>query len=262
MSDTNTSVDVLVAALRASNERLAAALSPLSDEQLNLRSYCRDWTVAQVASHLGSGAEIFTRFLDSGLEQGSAESVDFQAVWDAWNAKSPRAQADDAVRANQAFLRGVVAIEPAQRQRWELDRFGGRHDLASVLRMRLGEHAVHTWDDVVTFQPGATIAPDATGIVVDHLAGVVERSGKTAPGLPPVHVVTSNPTRSFVLKLDGEPARLRPAVEEPAAQSILQLPAEAFIRLIYGRLDPDHTPDETRADGIDLDAVRRAFPGF
>jgi uncharacterized protein (TIGR03083 family) len=183
-------------------------------------------------------------------------------VWDAWNAKSPRAQADDVARADQDFLRRVIAMDAEMRQRWELDRFGSRHDLASLLRMRLGEHAVHTWDIVVTFQPSATIAADATEVIVDNLAGLVERAAKLQAGLPPVHVVTSDPTRSFILELDGEPARLRPAVDESSAHARLKLPAEAFIRLIYGRLDAGHTPQDTQADGVDLDALRRAFPGF
>jgi len=38
------------------------------------------------------------------------------------------------------------------------------------------------------------------------------------------------------------------------------LPAEAFIRLIYGRLDPEHTPELAIPD-IDLDTLRRGFPG-
>jgi hypothetical protein len=39
----------------------------------------------------------------------------------------------------------------------------------------------------------------------------------------------------------------------------LELPAEAFIRLVYGRLDPDHTPAVTGP--ADLNELRRAFPG-
>jgi hypothetical protein len=39
------------------------------------------------------------------------------------------------------------------------------------------------------------------------------------------------------------------------------LPAEAFVRLVYGRLDPDHTPPLTSRQ-VDLDRLRRAFPGF
>ena len=38
------------------------------------------------------------------------------------------------------------------------------------------------------------------------------------------------------------------------------LPAEALVRPVYGRLDPDHTPG-----GVDdprLATLRRVFPGF
>ncbi len=40
----------------------------------------------------------------------------------------------------------------------------------------------------------------------------------------------------------------------------LVLPAEALCRLVYGRLDPDHTPAFT-GDGKALDALRQVFPG-
>jgi hypothetical protein len=38
------------------------------------------------------------------------------------------------------------------------------------------------------------------------------------------------------------------------------LPAEALIRLVYGRLDPDHTP-AVKGDPDVLDRLRRVFPG-
>jgi len=41
----------------------------------------------------------------------------------------------------------------------------------------------------------------------------------------------------------------------------LRLPAEAFVRLVYGRLGPHHTPP-VEADVIDLDELRQLFPGF
>ena len=41
----------------------------------------------------------------------------------------------------------------------------------------------------------------------------------------------------------------------------LRLPAEALIRLIYGRLDPAHTPP-AEAREVDLDELRQMFPGF
>jgi hypothetical protein len=42
----------------------------------------------------------------------------------------------------------------------------------------------------------------------------------------------------------------------------LQIPAEAFLRLIYGRLDPANTPDGIKAEDVSLDDLRSVFPGF
>jgi hypothetical protein len=42
----------------------------------------------------------------------------------------------------------------------------------------------------------------------------------------------------------------------------VDLPAEAFLRLVYGRLDPDHTPDFTESGGRGLADLRAVFPGF
>jgi hypothetical protein len=48
--------------------------------------------------------------------------------------------------------------------------------------------------------------------------------------------------------------------ESDEAVEDLALPAEAFIRLVYGRLDPDHTPT-FRGDAGALDRLRAVFPG-
>jgi hypothetical protein len=34
------------------------------------------------------------------------------------------------------------------------------------------------------------------------------------------------------------------------------------VRLVYGRLDAEHTPGSVKADGVDLDVLRSVFPGF
>jgi hypothetical protein len=41
----------------------------------------------------------------------------------------------------------------------------------------------------------------------------------------------------------------------------VRLPAEAFLRLVYGRLDPDHTPPVDTQD-VELGTLRSIFPGF
>ena len=79
----------------------------LDDTQLVSQSYCDDWSIAQVLSHLGSGAVISRRGLQD-VRAGTATPEDFnQSVWDEWNAKTPRAQADDALVADEAADAGA-----------------------------------------------------------------------------------------------------------------------------------------------------------
>ena len=62
-----TSPDPWISALRHSHDRLQALVDPLGQDQLKQRSYASEWSIAQVLSHLGSGAEIFGLFLEAGL---------------------------------------------------------------------------------------------------------------------------------------------------------------------------------------------------
>jgi hypothetical protein len=63
-------------ALRASVGRLRAIVEPLDDAALGTQAYPSKWTVAQVLSHMGSGAVIMHRRLDDGLE-GESVPDDF-----------------------------------------------------------------------------------------------------------------------------------------------------------------------------------------
>ncbi len=47
-----------------------------------------------------------------------------------------------------------------------------------------------------------------------------------------------------------------------APVSEVTMPAEALLRLSYGRLDPAHTPASVTGDPADLDQLRAIFPGF
>ncbi len=50
------------------------------------------------------------------------------------------------------------------------------------------------------------------------------------------------------------------ATAEVPAQ--VSMPAEALLRLAYGRLDPLHTPDSVTGDPAALATLRAVFPGF
>jgi uncharacterized protein (TIGR03083 family) len=249
-----------IGALRHSHDALRANVEPLAEDRLQQRSYCSDWSIAQVLSHLGSGAEIFGLFLEAGLNGVEPPGSDvFQPIWQAWNERSPQAQATDGLAADEAFVKRIESLAPDERDRIRLQLFGMDLDVTGLTKLRLGEHAVHSWDVAVALDPAATVAADAVNLLTDGLAPLIGRAGKPSATPQTVHVRTTNPDREFVLDT-GEPVRL----EEASAAGDgprLTLPAEAWLRLVYGRLDPDHTP-QVEADGVELNDLRQVFPGF
>jgi len=255
-----TSPDPWIGALRHSHDRLQALVEPLDLASLEQRSYASEWSIAQVLSHLGSGAEIFGLFLDAGLTGQDPPGRDaFVQVWNAWNAKDPQAQATDGLRADEAIVERIESLDPDQRAGLRLLMFGMDTDLTGLARMRVSEHAVHTWDVAVALDPSATVAPEAIGLLIDTVGQLAARSAKPDGKERRLRVSTSDPERHFVLET-GEAVSLTESDGE-AGLPELRLPAEAFVRLVYGRLGPHHTPP-VEADGVDLDELRQLFPGF
>jgi uncharacterized protein (TIGR03083 family) len=253
-----------ISALRHSHDRLRAGVEPLGLDQLRQRSYPSEWSIAQVLSHMGSQAEIFGMILTAGLAgQEPPGREQFPPIWDKWNAKDPQAQASDALRADQAILVRLESMNADEQERLHLELFGMDIDTTGFARMRLSEHAVHTWDVLVALDPSATLAPDAVALLIDMVGPVAARSGQPDGQQRKVRVSTTGPERRFILET-GEAVALTPSDDESASdpdQAELRLPAEAFIRLIYGRMDEAHTPP-TETTGVGLDELRRIFRGF
>jgi uncharacterized protein (TIGR03083 family) len=250
-----------IAALRASHDRLAAIVAGLTPEQETAPAYPSEWNIAQVLSHLGSGAEIMAQAFDAALTGMPAPGREtYPAIWDRWNVKAPSDQVRDGLESDRQLVARFEALDADQRSRLRFTSFAGEVDADRFATLRLNEHAVHTWDVAVALDPTATIVPEAVGLVVDNLALVAGFSG-TAEGLAGrvVQVITTDPDREFTLTFDAT-VSLQPG-RAAAATAELVLPAEAFIRLVYGRLDPAHTPPLT-VTGLGLDELRRAFPGF
>jgi uncharacterized protein (TIGR03083 family) len=255
-----TSADAWTGALSHSHDRLQALVEPLDRSQLEQRSYCTEWSIAQVLSHFGSSAEIWGLMLDAGLSGQDPPGRDEAApIWDAWNAKDPQAQASDGLRADAATLERFESLDADERARWRLKVFGMDLDAAGWARMRLSEHAVHTWDVAVALDPAATIAPDAVGLLVDTVGQFATWAGKPDGKQRRLRIGTSDPERHFILET-GEAVTLTPA-DGGDGPPDLRLPAEALIRLVYGRLDEAHTPP-VEAHGVDLGELRQLFPGI
>ena len=249
-----------IVAWRRSHDRLRALVDPSDSAQLNRQSYASEWTIAQVLSHIGSGAEIFTLFLDAGRKGEDPPGREaFEPIWGVWNARSPEEQAAHALAADQAALERFESLDTAEQERFHLNLFGGDVDLAVLARMRLSEHAIHTWDVAVALDPAATVSPDAVDLLIDTLGQLAARTGRPTESPTRVHITTTDPQREFVLDT-GESVSLLPWDGEDGLAE-LRLPAEAFLRLVYGRLDREHTPPADDS-AVDLDQLRATFPGF
>jgi len=259
-------------AVRTSHERLRGVLDRVEPQQYESRAYPADWSIAQVASHLGSQAEIFGLFLDAGLDDGAAPDGDaFKAVWARWDAMAPADQVSESIVANDRFVARLEQVASSGAP-FEVELFGGPSDLSGVAAARLAEHAVHTWDVEVVLDPAATVGPEAVDLLVDRLPGTVAFAGQPSVDVGPTSVVvgTQGTERRFRLDVEADAIRLEPVGDaaattsggQPSADSTdVVLPAESLVRLVYGRLDAEHTPDDVTG-AEHLPALRAVFPGF
>jgi uncharacterized protein (TIGR03083 family) len=253
-----------VRAVRASHDRLAGIVAGLDAGQLRAQSYDSEWSIADVLSHLGSGAEIFLRFIDAGVNGGDPPGNEaFGPIWETWNARSPEEQAAESVAANEALVARIESLTPAERASFGVTMFGQLPlDLTGVLGLRLSEHAVHTWDVAVALDPAARVAPDAVDLLVDSLPMMAGFAARKAPAPVAVAVSTENPARAFTLDTGG--VTLAPAGADDAATASLALPAESFLRLVYGRLGDgaEATLSGVTLSGVTLSELKSVFPGF
>lgn len=251
-----------IGVLRNSHERLVTLAEPLTSEQLREKSYCTDWSIAQVLSHLGSGAEIGTLTLAASLDGGGELDRDaFPPIWDAWNNRTPEQQAADCLTSDEEHVRRLEQLTDAELDGIRLSLFGMDLDAAGLVGMRLGEHAVHTWDVAASLDPAAAVAPDATALLIGNLQRVLRFAGKPAGDSFRVRIRTTDPDGDYLLTV-ADPVSMTDWTDGEAADGEIRMPAEALLRLVYGRLDAGHTPAGVSAEGVDLDRLRKVFPGF
>ena len=141
-------------ALRISVERLNAIAGTLTEHDLTGPAYPTDWTIADVLSHLGSGAAIFIRRLDDILAGQETPEEFPSAVWDEWDSKSPEAKRTDGLTADTAFLDALEGVSAAQREQFTFSMGPIDVDFDGFVGLRLNEHALHTWDIDVRARPG------------------------------------------------------------------------------------------------------------
>jgi uncharacterized protein (TIGR03083 family) len=237
---------------------LDTLVSQLSADQLTQPAYPTEWSIADTLSHIGSGAVIFTRAVED-VVHGRVSDSDFnQSVWDQWNAKSPSEQAADSLVADAAMLEMLKGLNEAQRSAFKIALGPFEMDFSSYLGMRLSEHLVHTWDIQIAVDSDAIIPVEAWESTVATLAITAGFAGKSTGSQRSIHITTSEPAQGVTLELKPESVELTPS--DPVSSPELTLPAEALVRLVYGRLDPNHTPPGVETEL--LEELRGVFPGF
>jgi uncharacterized protein (TIGR03083 family) len=249
-------------------ERLARLAGTLTDDQLTRSSGASEWTVAQVLSHLGSGAQIALETLRA-AQAGVDRAADAnEAIWARWNAMSPQEHADGYVRAGGELDRAFAELDSSQRAdlRVPMAFLPEPAGLDLFTGMRLTEAALHTWDVEVAFDATATIPDDVAAVLVEQylgplafLLGFTTKTDQLSNRPVTLTVATTAPERILGLSL-GDKAQLTDAPGQ--ADGELRLPMEALPRLLSGRVraaDADHI----RVDGaVSLDDLRRVFPGY
>jgi len=254
-----------IAALRAEHDSLASAGATISPAQLKGPSGASDWTVAQVFSHLGSGAEITLATFRAGTGEAEAPGPDFnQRVWDRWNAMSPEAQAAGAVESDATLVAALEAVTPEQHESLSINPgfLPQPVPFATYAGLRLSETVHHGWDIRVGSDPAAALSAESAALLAEHLSGglsfflsfIAQREAISEPA---------------VVEIDGTPYRIvlddraHFTTDAATATATFTGPLESALRLIVGRLTPAHTPAGVEVTGnVTLDGLRAVFQGF
>ena len=235
-------------------------MAGLTADQLAGQSGAADWTLADVLSHLGSGAEI-GRYLLLGAIGAEVDPPSNQEVWDRWNALSPAEQASAFVESDEALVATYEGLTPEQRETTEIDLgfMPQPVSLATTLGMRLNEAALHGWDVEVGLDPAAGLSKESAELLAEHFSSTMSFLlgfvGKPE-GVGPARVGVDD----FTIVI-ADAVHLEAGAEDTTAT--FEGPLEAGIRLLAGRLKPEHTPDGVTVSGnITLDELRTVFPGY
>lgn len=252
--------DQVIAVLRSGHDDLSTYAEALPEKELSGPSGAAEWSVAQVLSHLGSGAEINL----GNLERAGAKPPEGfnQSVWARWDAMTPAEQRAGFLASNRRLVEAYEALDDDERasRRIDVGFMPAPLSVAESGRLRLTEFAFHDWDVRAAARPETTLAAEAVPLLLESvpsLLGWIARPDGTKAVLA---VDLSDAGVSYGLTL-GDQVSLGERPADP--DGVLSLPAEAWLRLLAGRLGPRWTPASVTVDGpVGLDTLRRIFPGY
>jgi uncharacterized protein (TIGR03083 family) len=228
--------------IRGQLARLAGELRRLDAAGWDAPSACTGWSVKDVAAHMAESNDRFYQVISAALRGEVAP--EFTAPQRAERQAAVEAGSTDVI-VEQLVGRGAACFDMLEGATAEELARGvtvpaGQLSLAQVAPQRLSECTLHSWDIRVAREPGATLDADAVPLLLDGAIASAGRLGSrgapsarnatyavdvTGSGGGPVGVVVE---QRAVRASRGAPAR---------PDATLRLSGEAFVRLVWGRLD-------------------------
>ena len=257
--------DHVIDALLATAADTRPFVAALPDADLTAQSGAAEWTVADALSHLGSGAQVWLAQLESGLRGEVAPDDLGPPIWAHWDALTPEQKRSEFLEATGVLLDRVAALDADTRAsvRVRLSYLPEPVDLTTFTLMRLSEVALHSWDVRVAYDPAAALFPAAVEALIDWAPPFFSYYAKHEVIDREVTLILdlTDPVRTKAVHIGASSGIVDPT---NTADGLLHMPAEAWLRLVGGRLSAAHTPADVAldADGLTLEDLRRVFPGY
>ena len=248
-------------------DRLTRYLEALDRGGWVEQSYCTDWLVYQVVSHIGSGCRIGGMRLRAWVADGPAVTREvMQQVWGFFDGLPP----EDMFAAYRDAATEYLAIEsdtPDDAGSKEVDGFAGRRPLSAYQLARTWELACHSWDIYVSRDRSARLDPSAVELLAADLQYInlpLDKDRGAALSVKPIRFELRTSNKAYTLDPAAERPRVQPASSSSDGNAPLTIegPDEEILRFVSGRHFIPGTRQElkvARGSSQDLAAVRRAF---
>ncbi|HUZ77261.1 MAG TPA: maleylpyruvate isomerase family mycothiol-dependent enzyme [Chloroflexota bacterium] len=233
------SLDSVRSAEHREFDRLSAYLEKLDPDGWQEISYCADWPVLRVASHMSSNAVITRgRFATWFKGEAALGREDFMKIWGHFDSLTAQQMVPEFKKAHGDYLALLDTLTDEQANT-EVEAFAGKAPAMRYVLARLSETTLHAWDIYVGRDRTAKLPEGAVEALLPiQRAATLDKTRieKLKPRV--IQFRTTNPASSYVLDLSGDAPVLSQG-ENSAAELSLEMPAEQFCRLMYGR---DYVP--------------------
>lgn len=249
---------------RGEFDRLGRYLEALDAAGWVEQSYCTDWLVYQVVSHIGSGSRIGRMRLESWVQGAPPATREImQGVWGLFDSLGPEQMLSAYLAAVEEYLAAEAATsDDAGLQ--EVEGFAGKRPMYAYQLGRVWELACHGWDVQVARNPQARFHPDAVALLAPRLQYVgayLDKERGAALSTKPIVFKLADSGVEYTLDPSAERPRLQPGAAADAPL-VIEGPDEEIMRFVAGRhFVPGTQPQLKAARGTpqDLANLRRAF---